>query len=153
MKKIFLILLILIMPVGLFAQSNFDYASQFENVFEGFAGGVAGALPLNSTIGLNWSDAYIGQLFEMPPHFGVGLTVGVSTIPYSAIVGVLDTFGIKGDLESEPGFQYIQQFGLPFPAYAFDARIGGFIFPFDLGFKFGFLPRDFDLASIMPNLL
>ena len=66
MKKI-VILLILLTFIGLplVAQVTFD---EYERGFQVFADGVANALPFNSPIGLNWSDAYIGQF----PRFGAG---------------------------------------------------------------------------------
>jgi hypothetical protein len=93
---------------------------------------------MNSTIGLNWSDAYIGQLIALPPSLGVGLTVGVTGIPYDSVKKILvDTLG--GSESEIP--QFIRDYGLPLPAMAVDARLGGFILPFDIGFKIGFLPK------------
>ena len=114
---------------------------QIENVFDDFSDGMARALPLNSSIGLNWSDAYIGQLLRVPPNIGFGLTVGATTIPYAALKSAADDLG--ADL---PGFAEV--LGLPMPGYTFDVRIGGIIWPFDIGFKVGALP-DSDL--FMPS--
>ena len=50
-------------------------------IFQTFATAAASSLPLETSVGLNWSDAYIGQF----PHFGIGLTVGAATIPFSAV--------------------------------------------------------------------
>jgi hypothetical protein len=36
----------------------------------------------------------------------------------------------------------LKTYGVPFPAIAADARLGGFVLPFDIGVKFGFIPED-----------
>jgi len=110
--------------------------SQFQTAGSDFAGGVASALPLESSVGLNWSDAWIGQLLDVPPHFGIGVTVGAAAMPYSAIQGALSTFGVS--LPS--GANFMSTYGVPLPAYTVDVRIGGFVLPFDIGLKFGYLP-------------
>lgn len=133
MKKLLLIaLLVVVVASGAFAQ-NYSF-SQFQNAFQSFANGVASSLPLESSVGLNWSDAYIGQF----PHFGIGITFGAATIPYSSISNAVTTFG--GTLPSNLSF--LKTFGIPVPAYTIDARIGGFILPFDIGFKFGYIPSN-----------
>jgi hypothetical protein len=131
--KRFLIVLALVMVVvsGAFAQYTF---SQFQTAFQDFASGTASALPLESSVGLNWSDAYIGQF----PHFGIGLTLGAATIPYSAINTAVQTFAPGGSLPSNMSF--LKSLGIPVPAYTVDLRIGGFVLPFDIGLKFGYIP-------------
>lgn len=94
---------------------------------------LASALPFNSTVGLNWSDAYLKQF----PHFGVGLVGGFTTMDAADIAAVLKDLGSDvGDLPDK----------LPIPAMALEGRIGGFVLPFDIGFKFGFLPGALDTA-------
>jgi hypothetical protein len=130
MKKILVVAaLVLLVASGAFAQSF----STFQSVFQSFASGAASALPLESSVGLNWSDAYIGQF----PHFGIGLTVGAATIPYSAISAAIQQFTPNG-LPS--GLSFLQNLGIPVPAYTVDFRIGGFVWPFDIGFRFGYIP-------------
>ena len=102
-----------------------------KNAVNSFTNEMARAMPFNSTIGLNWSDAYIGQFLSVPPHFGIGLTVGATTMKMSAINGLLELF----DADIPGSFSM----GFPLPAYTVDARIGGFILPFDIGIKFGYL--------------
>jgi hypothetical protein len=96
------------------------------------------SLPFNASMGLNWSDAYIGKLFpSAPPHFGVGVSVGATTLKTDGVNKLLTAFGAD-----ELDF-------MPMPAYAGEARIGGLFLPFDLGLKFGILPTDaIDLAGI-----
>jgi len=130
MKKILIMAaLVFLIASGAFAQYSF---STFQSVFQGFATGAASALPLESSVGLDWADAYIGQF----PHLGIGLTVGAATIPYSAISSAIQTFG--GSLPS--GLSFLQTLGVPVPSYTIDARIGGFILPFDIGFRLGYVP-------------
>lgn len=138
MRKVAAILLILsALAVPAFSQSTLPF-NEFKKGFEDFAEDVASVLPMNSTIGLNWSDAYIGQFLALPPSFGVGLTMGFTAIPYDAIKSIMvDTLG--GDEGEIP--DVVKDIGLPLPAFAFDARIGGFVFPFDIGFKIGFIPK------------
>jgi hypothetical protein len=131
--KRFLIVLALVMVVvsGAFAQTqNF---SVFQSDMQSFANGAASALPLESSVGLNWSDAYIGQF----PHFGIGLSVGAATLPYSAIKSAVNDFA-PGGLPSNMSF--LQTLGIPVPGYTVDFRIGGFVLPFDIGLKFGYIP-------------
>jgi hypothetical protein len=109
----------------------FSLDADFSTVTDGmdnFAAQLADSLPLNSTMGLNWSNAYIGNF----PHFGVGLTLGMTTIKADNIKSLLSTF--KMDLRGLPDT------AIPNPGYTVDGRIGGFALPFDVGFKVGYLP-------------
>ena len=136
MKKLLIVLILVLVAGALFAQTY--TFSTFQSVFQSFATGTASALPLESSVGLNWSDAYIGQLLSVPPHFGIGFTVGAATIPYSALQDAITTFAPGGTLPSN--LSILSKIGIPVPAYTVDVRIGGFILPFDVGFKFGYLP-------------
>ncbi len=138
MKRILCILVVLfVIAFGAFAQSV-DFTAM-QSSFDQFATDVANALPFNALIGLNWSDAYIGQLLGTPPHFGIGLTTGFTTIPFAAVKQVIDKLP---SLSLPPEAKYIENFGFPVPAYTVDARIGGFILPFDVGVKVGYLWPD-----------
>ncbi len=134
MKRILLVLgMILLLAAGLSAQADIDYAD-FADAFQTFAEEVASTLPASAAVsGLNWSPAYIGQF----PHFGVGVSIGAATIPYKVIEPLVDELGVT--LPSE--FEYLERWGMPIPGLALDARVGGFLFPFDVGFKFGFIPE------------
>jgi hypothetical protein len=143
MKRFVVVLLVLLTANGVFAGPPPTYQfSQFQSAFQDFANGAAGALPLEASVGLNWSDAYIGQF----PHFGIGVTAGAATIPFAAVKSAINTFG--GSIPSSVSF--ISNIGIPVPAYTLDARIGGFILPFDIGFKFGYLPAG-ELSSLGIN--
>jgi len=133
MKRLLIVLVVLmVVAAGAFAYTF----GEFQAAFQSFADGVASALPLEASVGLNWSDAYIGQLIDAPPHFGIGVTGGAATIPYKAIESAITTFG--GSIPSTLSF--LTSFGIPLPSYSVDVRIGGFILPFDIGVKFGYLP-------------
>lgn len=132
MKKLIVVLLILLSATLGFSQSF----STFQSAFQSFANGVSASLPLETSVGLNWSDAWIGQLIDAPPHFGIGVTVGAATIPFSAIQPAINAFG--GSIPSSVSF--LSSLGIPLPTYSVDVRIGGFILPFDIGLKFGYMP-------------
>lgn len=130
MKRVLLVLaLIVTVTIGV---SALDYAT-FADAFQDFADEVANTLPATAGVaGLSWSPAYIGQF----PHFGAGVSLGASTIPYDFIDPLVTQLGVK----LPPEFEYLEQWGLPIPAAALDARVGGIFFPFDVGFKIGFVP-------------
>jgi hypothetical protein len=137
-----IIAVLLVLTSGLAVAQNVDYKA-FEDSFESFASDVASSLPLNSSIGNNTPDAYIGQLLSAPPHFSIGVTTGASTIPYKTIEAAMKDLDLKtGAINQFSGI------GVPLPAYTVDARVGGFILPFDVGLKIGGVPRtDF---GVMP---
>jgi hypothetical protein len=131
MKRLALVFLVLaVAAAGAFAV---DFTT-FQTGFDQFAQDLANGAPFNSSTGLNWSQAYIGQF----PHFGIGLTVGATTIPAAAVTEMVNALGIT--LPSE--FSYVQQYGVPLPSYTIEARIGGFVLPFDIGLKLGYIPPD-----------
>jgi hypothetical protein len=104
----------------------------FQDGFETFAGQMAPTLSYNATIGNNWSDAYIGNF----PHFGVGVAVGATMIP---VASLSDLFASIADDLSIPA--ELANLGLPIPAAALSAKLGGFILPFDIGLKGMILPE------------
>jgi len=114
--------------------SAFAQMEDLRNIQEGvkaFSNGISKAAPFNSLIGLNWSNAYIGKVYpDSPAHFGVGLSVGATTMDPKSIEKLAGYFG--------DGFSLDLPF-MPLPAYTAEARIGGFVLPFDIGFKAGFL--------------
>ena len=149
MRRILILTIVALLfaPVALIAQPDPILFSDLEADIQSFADGVASSLPLNASVGLNWSDAYIGQF----PHFGVGLTVGASTIPFDAAAPVLEGLGLT-DLATNPDLEWLLQFGMPLPAYAIEARIGGLIIPFDVGIKLGIMPPDWSPGDAFPNV-
>lgn len=144
MKRYIIVAILLVAAGSLFAQSIPDF-NAFKGDVQTFANSIASSLPLESSVGLNWSDAYIGQF----PHFGLGLTVGAATIPFSAVKTLVTEFG-----GSVSGFSSLQSIGVPVPAYTLDVRIGGFVLPFDIGLKFGYVPENaFSTSSVKADYL
>jgi len=122
---IFLVMLILAAPV---------FAIDFNSLqldAAGFAEDMSKALPFNSTIGLNWSDAHIGGF----PHFGIGLSTGMTTMKKTSINSMIGLFGMT------PINLPLLSKNIPLPAYSVDARIGLPVIPVDFGVKFGYLPQ------------
>jgi hypothetical protein len=109
-----------------FAQSDLR---DVQNGVMAFSEDLAKALPFNSALGLNWSDAYIGKVTD--GHFGAGISVGVTTMGMSSIQRLVTSFGTDISLDWNK---------MPIPAYAIEGRVGGFFLPFDIGLKFGILP-------------
>jgi hypothetical protein len=105
---------------------------QIQSGITGFTNSIAEALPLNSTLGLNWSDAYIGKLIGVPPHFGAGFSAGFTTIKPGNLNKMLNYFGVSLPAGMD-AFVLL-------PAYTGELRLGGFGIPFDIGFKAGYLP-------------
>ena len=111
------------------AQSNL---SDVQRGVAEFSDGLAKALPFSSSLGLNWSDAYIGKFFpSAPPHFGVGVAVGATSLETDSLRNLASQMGavIFGNSR-----------WIPIPAYTLEGRMGGFFLPFDVGIKFGYLP-------------
>lgn len=99
-----------------------------KNGLNTFVDDSTGSLPFAASAGLDWSDAYIGSIVGVPPHFGIGVSAGATTLPKKAVEPLLSALG--GSLNSD----------LPLPSLGVNARIGGFLLPFDVGLKVGVLP-------------
>ncbi len=69
-----------------------------------------------------WASAYIGQLLDLPPHLGGGVSVGMAQLKTDGIQSVMKEMGLTYDVKN-----------LFLPTLTFDARIGGLLIPFDLG--------------------
>ncbi|QQO08235.1 DUF6588 family protein [Breznakiella homolactica] len=135
--------LMLIMGLAVAVSSFASPLDGLQKQVDKFADSMAESLPMNSTIGLNWSDAYIGQLISAPPHLGVGVFAGVTTFDMDIIDELAAAMGATVDLD-------LNKF--PMPAFGGDLRIGGFFLPFDVGIKFGML-SDLDLGDININYM
>jgi len=109
-----------------------------------FSEEVAKSLPFNSTMGLNWSHAYIGQLLGFPPKFGIGATIGFTFLNAGSMDGLMNLFDVPDFLANLP-------IGLPLPGYVAEARVGGIVLPFDIGFKIGYLAVD--KIPLLDNIL
>lgn len=123
-----LIVLFMALTLGFYAYSQ-DLGA-FADGFTAFATDAAPTLSYNATVGNNWSDAYIGQF----PHFGVGLALGATMVPAESVKSLFEAMAIALPAE-------LDQVGLPIPAVALSAKIGGFFLPFDIGLKGMILPE------------
>lgn len=153
----------LLISTPLFAEGN-DITDPFKDLgivegFEGFAGDVAKAMPFYSMIGLQWSHAHIGQLLRVPPNIGVGVTLGATNMPLEALTKASASLGKlteDSDLDLLEAFpkevrEILESYGVPLPAALIEARIGGFILPFDIGLKFSSIsePMDLDFSTML----
>jgi len=133
---------ILIFLIMLMLAASQVFAIDFSNLqsnVNSFAEDMSKALPFNSTIGLNWSDAYVGNF----PSFGIGLSAGLTTMGNKSISNMTDLFNIPR-INDLPLFSN----NIPFPGYSVDARIGVPSIPVDFGIKFGYLPQSW-LESLL----
>ena len=69
-----------------------------------------------------WASAYIGQILDVPPHFGGGISMGMAQLKTDGIATVLKEMGLNYNVKN-----------LFLPTLTFDARIGGLFIPFDIG--------------------
>jgi len=118
--------------VPAFSQAS-NNLEDLRDTMNSFADSMALALPFNASMGLNWSDAYIGRFFpSIPPRFGAGVAFGFTTMDISPFADLLEMFGFANTLPDWGGF--------PIPGAIVEGRLGGFFLPFDMGVKLGFLP-------------
>jgi len=151
--KIAIVCVILVLSIAapVFSEGLDMPITDLKNIMDEFTNNLAGSLPFNSTIGLNWSDAYIGNF----PRFGVGLSLGLTTMDLGSFGELLDVFAGKVPDTFAPVLpDWVSDFGgFPIPAYAVEARIGGFVLPFDIGVKFGYMPITIDILPKFDYLL
>jgi hypothetical protein len=113
---------------------------QLSDALDSFTSETPKSLPFAAGAGIDWSQAYIGNLLDTNfpfVHLGVGAQVGLTTISSDAVTPFLDLFYLK----LPPGLKF-----LPLPFMVANARLGGLIIPFDVGIKAGFLPRELETA-------
>ncbi len=126
MKRVILIsMMVLAAAAGAWGQT----LSEFQSGFTAFSADMASTLSYNATVGNNWSDAYLGGF----PHFGVGLAVGVTAVPTASIEPFFTAMQVAVP-------DSLKTMGLPIPAAALSAKLGGLILPFDVGLKAMVLP-------------
>ncbi len=148
MKRLLIsMLLIAALGAGTAVADPFSDFGAFTEGFQAFGSELAGALPHNTTIGQQWADAHIGQLLGIPPRFGLGVSVGVTTIPQEAFDTAFAGLGLESQELLSQLPEGLQGMGLPLPGYTIDARVGGIILPFDVGLKIGAL-QEGDLGDL-----
>ena len=157
-KKLSVFAVIFLLALPVFAQ-----IPTIDDMLDGvdqFSQSLASSLPFNSTLGLNWSDAYIGPLFGLPPHIGVGFSSGFTTIPLNGLNGLLglvmpgiDLGNVTDLLDGVIPEDLSTYIGFPLPAYTLEARIGGFGIPFDIGVKYSFIEPQGLLDQYLPGFL
>ena len=88
-----------------------------------------------------WADAYIGKFFPaLPPHFGFGVTAGGSKVDMRGLKKAADSLenSFKNVCTSLATGNSVEFGDIPerliLPVLSLDARIGGLILPFDVGF-------------------
>lgn len=121
---------VLLLFVGFHAFPQVPEGVNFEDLktsMENFTGNLAKSLPFNSSLGLTWSDAFI----QKAPHFGIGISMGFTTMEADSLKKLLSCFEMDLPMNLK---------GFPIPGYTVEGRIGGFVLPFDIGVKFGYLP-------------
>jgi hypothetical protein len=128
------IFLIAASPV--FSQNTLDSLKTYTDAF---IDDLSKSLPFYSTIGLNWSDAYIGKS-PTGLGFGVGVTAGFTTIDFSSVNNILNRFKVNIPVKNASSFENM---GLPFPGYTGEFRIGGIGVPLDFGIKFSYISPNF----------
>jgi hypothetical protein len=115
---------------------NIDFQA-FQQNFSEMSEELSGELTFNSTLGLNWSDAYIGRLSDIPPRFGVGVSAGATSFNPASKLTFFNSLGMNFTNIAK-GYDY-----LPIPSGVVEARIGGLGLPFDIGLKAMMLPLTF----------
>lgn len=135
MKKILVTLVLAGTLIG-FVSAQTVTPSDFNSALDDFLGEINTATPDNAVIGGTWSDAYIGQIVGIPPHFGVGVAMGVTRFP---IEGFKDALTLtKTDIPVDT---------LILPNIGGEIRVGGFLLPFDFGIR-GFMMPDTDVGGV-----
>ena len=133
-RTLALVAAVLALASSAYGQTNI---STLTNGLSTFVNNATASLPFASAAGLDWSDAYIGSIVGVPPHFGVGIVTGATTLPGKNISPLVSALG-GGSLPFTD---------VPVPLAAVNARIGGFLLPFDVGLKVGTIPGGLTISN------
>jgi hypothetical protein len=110
------------------------FSQTFNNYVQDYTDEISKSLPFAASMGLNWSNPYIGQLLGHPVHFGVGVSLTGVYMSNAELSALGTAMGMSIDDSSIKDKQWL-------PNYVLAARLGGLGgLPFDFGFKFGYLP-------------
>lgn len=139
MKRIIFLLaiLLLISPLYLTA-TNFDGDLVSEGLND-FTFALIQTAPNTVSHQNMWADAYIGQLFAVPPHFGGGISTGAAQ---------LDSTGLVKVFQEALGLDFFTAETIYLPTLTLDARIGGIGFPFDLGVHGMIISQPIELSAL-----
>lgn len=145
MKKNILAIAILFICFSINAQESVSKNSVTDQIVN-FSNTLTSIMPENITALNVWPEAHIGKFFPaFPPHFGFGISAAGTLIDTSFAKDTFDTLSklilenmtdIKLDFECKDI--------MVLPTCAINARLGGFLLPFDIGV--------FGIATI-PDLL
>ena len=145
MKKNILAIAILFICFSVNAQESVSKDSVTDQIVN-FSNTLTSIMPENITALNVWPEAHIGKFFPaFPPHFGFGISAAGTLIDTSFAKDTFDTLSklilkdmtnIKLDFECKDI--------MVLPTCAINARLGGFLLPFDIGV--------FGIATI-PDLL
>lgn len=152
MKKNILAIAILFICFSMNAQESVSKDSVTDQ-FINFSNTLTSIMPENITALNVWPEAHIGKFFPaFPPHFGFGISAAGTLIDTSFAKDTFDTLSklilenmtdIKLDFECKDI--------MVLPTCAINARLGGFLLPFDIG-VFGVatipnLPQEFNFGD------
>ncbi|GMO53473.1 MAG: hypothetical protein Ta2G_11510 [Termitinemataceae bacterium] len=155
LRNFFYVLILCGVSAFSYAQTTYTTFNIINDELEAFAKDYAGTAGFAASMGLAWSNMYIGQLIDQPTHWALGITLGAITQKLDsldAMANILTGTGVTGTptnpLPPTGGgtddFKFSHNFlgKMLFPSYTIEVRLGGLggRVPFDLGLKFGFLP-------------
>ncbi len=105
---------------------SFSFTGQdVNNKLNSFAKGLNMTLANAATQQNVYSSAWIGKLFpSAPPHFAIGVEAGVTKFDLQPLKEMAQIFGVEGI----PNL-------IVYPTITANARVGGFVLPFDIGFS------------------
>ena len=145
MKKNILAIAILFICFSMNAQESVSKDSVTDQ-FINFSNTLTSIMPENITALNVWPEAHIGKFFPaFPPHFGFGISAAGTLIDTSFAKDTFDTLSklILNDM-TDIKLNFECKDIMVLPTCAINARLGGFLLPFDIGV--------FGIATI-PDLL
>lgn len=114
--------------------------NNINNNFNIFSGNLVHGLIDSASFQNVWPNSYIGHFFP-GGHLGLGADFSVATFDASPLFDLTDALGMKDFRQNMKDNFYanVPDFldsKLIFPTVALNARLGGFILPFDIGLSF-----------------
>ena len=124
-KSIAILAVIAFATVGIHSQS----LAGFQTAFQSLAGDIAASLATDSTVGSDWSDAYVGGF----PSFGAGLATGATFVNVASASTLFAAMGAAMP-------SAFSKYGIPIPAAVATLKIGIPFLPLDIGVTGGYIP-------------